>query len=74
MLTRERECCLRIVIKFSIGPGDGVVTRRANHRSESCLRVRRIRGRVVFVEVAAAASGRRIRVVPAGVALRALQA
>jgi len=70
---REWEGCLGIVIEFSVRPGDRVVARRADRWSKPCLRVRRIGRSVVLVHVAAAASCRRIGVISADVALRALQ-
>jgi len=66
----------RIVIEFRVEPGDGSVAHRAVLREVGAHMIRDARhrrGLVVIRRVAAVARRRRVRVVPADVALRALQ-
>lgn len=73
VFAREWKHCLSVVIEFSVHPSDRVMTCRANRRSKPCLHVRRVGSRVVFIHMAAAAGGRRIGEIAAGMALGALQ-
>jgi len=72
MFPGQRKRSLRVVVKFSIGPGDRVVARGADRGLKAGLGVGRIVRGIELVHVAARAGSGRVGIVAADVTLRAL--